>query len=147
MIGASWSCEPLTLQLCEKWMSQSLSDCQSSSKRIGKGSAPHPPSMGQNVPVSGVMQLLLTRLPLRGSCELNIQPSSNSTASDFRCTAMAPPRTLILRLSCGRYILPLSAGRRCCAVQANPGSCPGDVARGPNLNDKIQRYPHSGRHP
>ena len=32
------------------------------------------------------------------------------------------------------------------AVQANPGSCPGDVARGPNLNDKIHAYPHSGRH-
>ena len=45
-----------------------LSDCQSSSKRIGKESAPHPPSMGQNVPeMSGMMQRLLTRLPLRSS--------------------------------------------------------------------------------
>ena len=61
-------------------------------------SAPHPPSMGQNVPeMSGMMQPLLTGLPLRGSCELSIQPSSDSTASGLRCTAMAPPRTLILR--------------------------------------------------
>ena len=50
MIGASRSCEPLTLQLCEKWMSPPLSGCQSSLMRIGKGSAPHPPSMGPNVP-------------------------------------------------------------------------------------------------
>ena len=78
MIGASRSCEPLTLQLCEKWMSPPLSGCQSSLMRIGKGSAPHPPSMGPNVPkMRGMTQPLLIGLPLRGSCEPNIQPSSD----------------------------------------------------------------------
>ena len=102
-------CEPLTLQLCEKWMSPPLSGCQSSLMRIGKGSAPHPPSMGPNVPkMRGMTQPLLIGLPLRGSCEPNIQPSSDSTASGLGCTVMAPPRTLILRPCVLQLLLPPS---------------------------------------
>ena len=52
------------------WMSPPLSGCQSSLMRIGKGSAPHPPSMAPNVSkMRGMTQPLLIGLPLRGSCE------------------------------------------------------------------------------